>query len=144
MKAKISHYIRRRIGTTILACGLAAASAIAGEADIPVLNADIGRCAIHFTVKDPQNNPLYNAKIRSDIRYGFMSLRRMSLEVRTNADGKAAIIGLPESPRKEFEFEITSGIFYKKASRYPSTECEKDAIRITFGPKDVLGAEASE
>jgi hypothetical protein len=140
---KISNHIRTCLWVAFVACslaGISAVAAIAGEAEIPVLNAGIGNCSVAFTVRDPENNPLYNAKIRAELHYGFMSLRHVSLEVSTNSDGKAKIIGLPASPKKEFEFRIISGNFYKETTRFPSSKCEEDKIDITFGPQDLLKA----
>ena len=39
------------------------------------------------------------ATVHVRIRYGFMSLKRMDLEVGTNSDGKARVEGLPEKAR---------------------------------------------
>jgi hypothetical protein len=118
--------------------GISAVTAIAADAEIPVLNADLGKCSVDFTVRNPENNPLYNAKIRLELRHGFLSLRHVSLEVSTNSDGKARITGLPASPKNEFEFRIISGNFYKKINSFPSSKCEEDKIDITFGPQDLL------
>jgi hypothetical protein len=118
--------------------GISAVAATAAEAEIPVLNADLGRCSVVFTVRDPENKPLYNAKIRMDLRYGLMRLRRLSLEASTNSDGKAKITGLPASPKKEFEFRIISGHFYKQVTSFPSSKCEEDTMDITFGSQDLL------
>jgi hypothetical protein len=118
--------------------GISAVVAMAAEVEIPVLNAQLGKCSVNFTVRDPENNPLYNAKIRTDLSHGFLRLRHISLEVSTNSDGKAKIIGLPSSPKKAFEFRIISGKYYIKANSFPSSKCDEDKIDITFGPQDLL------
>ena len=64
-------------------------------AEIPALNASLGSCAAAFTVTDANGKPIYNASIHTRIRYGLMNVKRMDLEVNTNTDGKARIIGLP-------------------------------------------------
>jgi hypothetical protein len=138
---KRSNHIRTCLCATVIIwslVGISAVAAIAAGVEIPVLNAELGNCSIDFTVRGPGNNPLYNAKIRAELRYGFMSLRHISLEVSTNSDGKAKITGLPSSPKKEFEFRIISGNFYKKTPHFPSSKCEEDKIDITFGPQDLL------
>jgi hypothetical protein len=118
--------------------GISAITGMAADSEVPVLNADLGKCSVDFSVKDPENKPLYNAKIRIDLRYGFLHMRRLSLEVSTNSDGKAKIAGLPASPNKEFEFRIISGNFYKQATSFPSSKCDEDKIDITFSPQDLL------
>ena len=70
-----------------------AASTAAPE--LAVISARVGTCAADFTVRDANGMPVYAATIHVRIRYGFMSLKRMDLEVGTNSDGKARIEGLP-------------------------------------------------
>lgn len=60
-----------------------------------VLNAGIGGCSAEFTVTGPDGQPVYAALIRTKVRYGFMSVKRMELEISTAPDGRAKIQGLP-------------------------------------------------
>ena len=62
---------------------------------VPVIDAALGSCTADFTVSDASGAPVYNAKIRVHIAYGFLSARKLDLEVGTNAQGKARFEGLP-------------------------------------------------
>jgi hypothetical protein len=76
---------------------------------VPVVDAHLGNCSADFTVVDERGTPIYDAKIDVSLRYGFMGLRRMSLQVGTNSQGKARVDGLPEKSDRTLRFEITSG-----------------------------------
>ena len=74
----------------------------AGDApapDLAVIDARLGDCSADFTVSDADGAPIYAATIHVRIRYGFMGIKRMDLEVGTNSDGKARVAGLPEKSR---------------------------------------------
>lgn len=73
--------------------------AAAPAPEIPVLRAGLGSCATNFTVRTSDGTPAYAAMIHVKVRYGFMHLRRMDLEISTNSDGKAVIEGLPGKAR---------------------------------------------
>lgn len=77
-----------------------AGQAPAKPADLSVIEARLGPCSADFTVTDADGKPVYAATIHVRIRYGFMSLKRMDLEVGTNSDGKARIDTLPASSRR--------------------------------------------
>jgi hypothetical protein len=53
-------------------------------------------CSIAFTVSDVKGAPVYDARIRVHIAYGFAGVRRLDLEAATNVDGKTQFKGLPE------------------------------------------------
>jgi hypothetical protein len=91
--------------------------------EVPVVDGGIGPCRADFTVKDEAGKPLYDAKIKVTLRWGFFNKRRMDLEVGTNGDGKARIIGLPDSPKKPLEFQIKSGTVTKSVEDDPSANC---------------------
>lgn len=90
---------------------------------VPVVDGKVGSCQADFTVKDEAGKPIYNATIKVTLRYGIFNKRRMDLEIGTNSDGKARIIGLPDSPKKPLEFQIKSGTVSKSISDDPSTNC---------------------
>ena len=104
----------------LTACGWSRA---ANAPEVPEVKADIGPCKADFTVKDETGKPLYNAKIAVQIRYGFMSFRKMDLEVATNSDGKARVSGLPEATKKPLEFVIKSGTVSHTVTDDPSATC---------------------
>jgi len=80
-------------------------AAEAPKPELAVISARQGACSADFTVKDSDGKPIYAALIHVRIRYGFMSLKRMDLEVGTNSDGRARVEGLP-SRAKPLTYEI--------------------------------------
>jgi hypothetical protein len=64
--------------------------------EVPVMDGEAGPCSIAFTVTDVKGAPVYDARIRVHIAYGFMSVKRLDLEAATNVDGKTQFKGLPE------------------------------------------------
>ncbi|MBN2243218.1 MAG: hypothetical protein JW793_11050 [Acidobacteria bacterium] len=104
--------VRLRVMAGIAAALLVALSGApiqAQEQVVPVVDGHLGRCTADFTVTDKDGNPIYDAKIDVSIRYGFLGMRRMSLQVGTNGEGRARVAGLPDKPDKKFSFKITSG-----------------------------------
>ncbi len=89
-------------------------------------------------MSDPENRPVYAAKIRVTVRYGFMGLRKTSLEIHTDAEGKALLTGLPETPKGRLEFEVTSGRFSTIVSTYPSSRCGEDRLNVRFENLDLV------
>ena len=85
----------------VLALVLLAIAAVAPQAtglapqEVPALKAGIGPCSADFTVTDAAGKPVYLATIHTKLRYGAVSVKRMDLEVSTNADGKARLESLP-------------------------------------------------
>ena len=125
---------RQRLGTFLLCTaailGLAAwasASPTPAEVPVPVIKGDVGTCTADFTVKDSENKPIYDAKIRVSIRYGFMGQKRTDLEIGTNSDGKARFEGLPDrqkKPKGAFEYQIRSGDLTKTVVQDPLVQCD--------------------
>jgi DNA-binding beta-propeller fold protein YncE len=74
--------------------------------DLAVISARLGNCSADFTVTDAGGAPIYAATVHVRIRYGFMGLKRMDLEVGTGSDGKARVEGLPEKA-KPLVYDIT-------------------------------------
>jgi hypothetical protein len=91
--------------------------------EVPVVDGGIGPCRADFTVKDEAGKPLYDAKIKVTLRWGFFNKRKLDLEIGTNGDGKARIIGLPDSSKKPLEFQIKSGTISKSVEDDPSANC---------------------
>jgi hypothetical protein len=92
--------------------------------DIPVIDGGIGPCSADFTVTDEAGAPVYAAKIKVHIAYGFMYARKLDLEVGTNADGKARFIGLPERVKHGLYFEASEGDRTAEAFDDPATTCK--------------------
>jgi hypothetical protein len=93
------------------------------SAEPPVVDAHLGSCSADFTVTDKDRRPVYNAKIEVTLRYGLMGMRKMRLEVGTDAEGKARIAGLPEKPKRPLEFEIIRKPWTLKVEHDPSAKC---------------------
>jgi len=76
---------------------------------VPVVDGGVGSCTADFTVTDSDHKPVYAAKIKVHIAYGFASVRKLDLEVGTNADGKARFTGLPNRLRRPLTFTASEG-----------------------------------
>ena len=76
---------------------------------VPVMDGEAGPCSVAFTVTDTNGAPLYDARIRVHIAYGFAGIRRLDLEAATNVDGKTQFKGLPE--------KVKGGILYFNGSK---------------------------
>jgi len=128
---------RRRIAFWMLAtfflCGAGARSLAGNPADVPTISAGMGPCTADFTVVDTSNKPIFDAKIHTILKYGFMSKRDTDLEVGTNSDGKAHIEGLPEKLKKPpMEFTIRSGDLTKSVTNDPAANCHP-TFAVTLG-----------
>lgn len=76
--------------------------------ELAIISARLGACSADFTVKDSDGRPVYAAIIHVKIRYGFLSIKRMDLEVGTSSDGKARVEGLPNRA-KPLTYDISKG-----------------------------------
>ena len=63
---------------------------------VPVMDGEAGPCSVAFTVTDAKGAPVYDARIKVHIGYGFAGVRKLDLEAATNVDGKTQFKGLPE------------------------------------------------
>ncbi len=106
------------------------ASETAASHTIPAIDGAIGTCSAAFTVTDQGAAPVYDAKIRVHIAYGFMYLRKMDLEVGTNIDGKARFTGLPARTKDGLAFQASKADHEGTAFVDPSTTCKADLIII--------------
>ena len=91
---------------------------------VPVIDGGIGECSADFTVNDAAGAPVYAAKIKVHIAYGFMYARKLDLEVGTNVDGKARFTGLPERVKRGLFFEASEGDRTASAFDDPTTTCK--------------------
>jgi hypothetical protein len=87
------------VATLVLVAALVQQPAGDAPPDLAVIDARLGDCSADFTVSAADATPIYAATIHVRIRYGFMGIKRMDLEVGTNSDGKARVAGLPEKSR---------------------------------------------
>lgn len=70
------------------------------------IKADLGSCSVDFHITDLAGNGLYNAKVHTLIRYGFLSKRKLELEAGTNSDGKVRFLTMPDQIKKPILFDI--------------------------------------
>ena len=110
-----------------VALSMPAISQTAAPADpksVPVIDGGIGPCSADFTVTDSAGAPVYAAKIKVHIAYGFMYARKLDLEIGTNADGKARFTGFPERVKHGLFFEASEGDRTAEAFDDPATTCK--------------------
>jgi len=91
---------------------------------IPSVDAGIGTCTADFTVTDTDNKPVYAAKIKVHIAYGFGSFHKLDLEVGTNVDGKARFTGLPDRTKHGLFFQASESGRSGDAFDDPSKTCQ--------------------
>lgn len=101
-----------------------AASQTPDPHSIPSVDAGLGACSADFTITDTDNKPVYAAKVKVRIAYGFLSARKLDLEVGTNVDGKARFTGLPERLKKGLFFEASEGDRTGNAFDDPEKTCK--------------------
>src|SRR4051812_26189174 len=77
------------------------------EPKVAVISADLGNCSADITVVDSRHRPVMNAKLATQVRYGFGGMRRTDLELYTNILAKARVEGLPEKLRRPLAFDVT-------------------------------------
>jgi hypothetical protein len=73
--------------------------------ELAVISARLGSCAADFVVEDADGQPIYAAVVHVRIRYGFLGIKRMDLEVGTDSSGRARVEGLPDKI-KPLTFDI--------------------------------------
>jgi len=105
-----------------------------GPHDVPVMDGQAGPCSVAFTVTDMNGAPVYDAKVRVHIEYGFVGARRLDLEAATNVDGKAQFKGLPKKVKGSvLYFKASQGQREGSATYDPAKSCsgENDSIVLT-------------
>ena len=91
----------------------------------PVIDGGIGSCSADFTITDSAGAPVYAAKIKVHIAYGFMYAHKLDLEIGTNSDGKVKFTGLPRRVHQApLEFRASKDDLLGVATFDPSTECD--------------------
>jgi hypothetical protein len=111
------------------------ATAIADEKpEVPVINGMVGSCSVNFTVTDSDKKPIYNAKIDVIIRYGFRGFHKSELQIGTNSEGKARVIGLPDKVKKPLEFRVSSGTLSKTVPVNTTEKCDS-SVEVVLGPE---------
>ena len=91
---------------------------------VPVVDGAIGPCSADFTITDDAAHPVYAAKIKVHIAYGFMNTHKLDLEVGTNYEGKARFTGLPDRVKRGLFFEASESDRTGNAFDDPATTCK--------------------
>ena len=120
--------------TQALLLAIIVLSALAALPERQQISADIGPCTAQFTVTDAAHKPVYDAKIHTVIRYGFMSKRKMELEIGTDADGKAKFLGLPHEVKKPLEFGVSYKELMTTVTLDPAVNCQA-VFDVVLAPK---------
>jgi len=108
----------------IIAAALAQQPAAdAPKPDLAIISARLGPCSADFTVTDADGKPVYAAIVHVRVRYGFMSVKRMDLEVGTNSEGKARVEGLPEKA-KPLIYDVTKDTLKGTAQQDLAASCK--------------------
>jgi len=113
----------------LFATALVSAQSQPDPHQVPVMDGGAGPCSVAFTVTDPKGAPVYDARIKVHIEYGFGGFHRLDLEAATNVDGKTQFKGLPR--------KVKGGILYFRAAK---GELEGSA---TYDPQKSCGGQNS-
>jgi len=101
--------------------------------EVPVMDGEAGPCSIAFTVTDAKGAPVYDARIRVHIAYGFAGVRRLDLEAATNVDGKTQFKGLPEKVKGGIlSFRASQGKRDGSATYDPTKNCSGQQSSIVL------------
>jgi hypothetical protein len=104
--------------------------------EIPVMDGQAGPCSVAYTVTDQNGAPVYDARIRVHIEYGFAGVRRLDLEAATNIDGKTQFKGLPKKVKGSILFfHAVQGNRKGSASYDPAKSCTGESDSIVLEQK---------
>jgi hypothetical protein len=101
-------------------------SAQNGAAPVPPteISAALGSCSALITVTGADSKPIYNAKVTTRIRYGFMGTKKLDLETYTSVGGQVKITGLPEIPKKPVYIYISKDEMVETTEFKPDVHCK--------------------
>jgi len=103
---------------------------------VPVMDGEAGPCSVAFTVTDVKGAPLYDARIRVHIEYGFAGVRRLDLEAATNVDGKTQFKGLPQKVKGGIlTFNASKDKLSGIATYDPAKNCSGQTSSIVLAEK---------
>jgi hypothetical protein len=108
------------------ALGQVPRTAIQAQPPVTEISADLGPCSVEFHVTDLAGAPLYNAEIKTTIRYGFLNKRKLELQAGTNADGRARFVKLPAQVKQPIEFQVQYKDQTASFSIDPGTDCHAE------------------
>ncbi len=91
---------------------------------IPEISADMGECTVDFVITDLAGKGIYNAKVSTIIRHGFLNKRKLELEAATNSDGRLRYVALPNSVKDPLTFRIRYGGDSQRITWDPGNNCK--------------------
>ncbi|HXZ30991.1 MAG TPA: hypothetical protein VEH30_01805 [Terriglobales bacterium] len=104
--------------------------------EVPVMDGQAGPCSVAFTVTDINGAPVYDARIRVQIKYGFAGIRLLDLEAATNVDGKTQFKGLPKKVKGQLlYFNASKGKAEGSATYDPEKSCGGESASIVLSEK---------
>jgi len=101
-------------------------SAQSAAAPVPPteISAGLGSCSALITVTGADSKPIYNAKVTTRIRYGFMGAKKLDLETYTSVGGQVKIVGLPEIPKKPVYIYVSKDEMVETVEFKPDVHCK--------------------
>lgn len=96
-------------------------SSFASEA--PQISADLGACSADFRVSDAAGKPVYDATVHAYIKYGAFGIRKLDMEVHTDADGHARLVGMPERTKGSLTINVKKGNLSRDVTFDPTRQC---------------------
>ncbi len=110
----------------------------AGQQQVAVIDGGLGPCSVEITVKRPNGKVVDGAKVTVHIAYGFLSVRRLDLEVPTNNEGKARITGLPNNLKHGLLFHGSKDNLLGTAFVDPAKTCDSkhELVLVEQAPPD--------
>jgi len=90
---------------------------------VPMLDGAIGPCSAEFHVVGGDNKPLYLVQVHTLIKYGAFGIKKLDLQISTNADGKAKFTGLPDVNKRPIFFDLKQGQKVAQRAFEPGTDC---------------------
>jgi hypothetical protein len=92
---------------------------------VPAMDGGAGPCSLELTIHGPDGKPVYAAKVKVHIAYGFGGFHRLDLEAGTSWEGKLKFTGLPAHVhRPPLEFNASKDDLQGVATYDPSAECQ--------------------
>jgi hypothetical protein len=88
------------------------------------LSAGLGDCSALITVTDAAGKPIFNAKVSTRLRYGFLGAKKMDLEAFSSAGGQVNFTHLPEKLKRPATIDISKGDKTQSVDFDPRTHCQ--------------------
>lgn len=105
---------------------------------VAVVDGGVGPCSADITITDANGAPVYAAKVKVHIAYGWMNTRKLDLEAGTNVDGKVRFTGIPDRVKHGIYFRASEGNRTGEAFDDPANTCKAQfgiTIRESDAPK---------